>query len=361
MKIPFLPPQASTSAQAVDRIFLVLLLLSAFFTILVAAIIIVAAVRYRRRSPDHFGTGSGGNTKLEWGGMAFLGVLSLGMFLWAGGSYINMFNPPPNAEPVFITGRMWMWKAQHQNGQKEINAVHLQVNKDYKLIMTSEDVIHDFYVPAFRIHTDVVPGRYTTQWFRPTEVGTYRLFCSQYCGTGHAVMVGDIIVMSEADFQAWSGGGGAPAAGAGGTPGAGGAGGGATTAAAGAQLFQQSGCIGCHTGAAGAPAPSLNGVFGKQVELANGQTVVADENYIRESILNPSAQVVKGFQPIMPSYQGRLSTEEVFALVTYIQSLGDGGGGAAAPGATVPVGTSAPGGATGGVGATPAATRTPGS
>ena len=208
MQLPFLPPQGSVNAQNVDMIFLALLLVSLFFIALVAGIIIVAAVRYRRRSRDEFGRGRGGNPKLEWGGMAFLGVLSLGMFLWAGGSYINAFNPPPDAEPVFVTGRMWMWKSQHQNGQREINTLHLQVNKPYKLIMTSEDVIHDFYVPAFRIHTDVVPGRYTTQWFTPDQVGTYRLFCSQYCGTGHAFMTGEIIVMTEADYQAWSGGGG---------------------------------------------------------------------------------------------------------------------------------------------------------
>ena len=236
------------------------------------------------------------------------------MFLWAGGSYINASNPPPDAEPIFITGRMWMWKAEHQNGQREINTLHLQVNKPYKLVMTSEDVIHDFYVPAFRIHTDVLPGRYTTQWFTPTEVGTYHLFCSQYCGTGHALMGGDVIVQTEADYQKWSGGG---------TQ--------ATTAETGAQLFQQSGCIACHSGAAGAPAPDLVGVFGSQVQLADGQTVTANEDYIRESILNPTAKVVKGFQPIMPSYQGRLTEAEVFAMVAYIKSLGTTGGGASAP------------------------------
>jgi cytochrome c oxidase subunit II len=350
MQLPFLPPQGSVNAQTVDQIFLALLLLSVFFTALVAAIIIVAAIRYRRRSREEFGRGGGGNPKLEWGGMAFLGVLSLGMFLWAGGAYINTFNPPPDAEPVFVTGRMWMWKAQHQNGQREINTLHLQVGKPYKLIMTSEDVIHDFYVPAFRIHTDVVPGRYTTQWFTPSQVGTYKLLCSQYCGTGHAFMEGEVIVMSEADYQAWSGGGGTN-----------------SVASAGAQLFQQSGCTGCHTGQPNAPGPNLNGVFGTQVQLANGQTTVANEDYIRESILNPSAKVVEGFQPIMPSYQGRLSNDEINALVAYIQSLG--GQGAQGPntqaGTAVPAtsGTPASGesGSAGGAGATPAATRTPGS
>ena len=330
MQFPFLPPQASTSAEAVDRIFLALLLLTIFFLVLVAGIIIVAGVRFRRRSRDEFGRGSGGNPKLEWGGMAVLGVLSLGMFLWAGGTYINMFNPPPEAETIFITGRMWMWKAQHQNGVREQNTVHLQVDKTVKLVMTSEDVIHDFYVPAFRIHTDVVPGRYTTQWFKPTKTGTFRLFCSQYCGTGHSVMVGDIIVMSEADYQAWAGGGGQASGGG-----------------AGEQLFQQSGCTGCHTGAQGAPGPALAGLFGEQVELADGQTVVADENYLQESILEPQVKVVKGYQPIMPSYKGRLTDEEVFALVTYIESLGTQGGAPSAAGTpqatgAAPAGTATP-------------------
>ena len=335
MRFPFLPPQASTSAQAVDQIFLALLALTIFFIALVAAIIIVAAVRYRRRSREELGRGGGGNPKLEWGGMAFLGVLSLGMFLWAGGAYINTFNPPPDAEPVYITGRMWMWKAQHPNGVREQNMLHLQVDKTVKLVMTSEDVIHDFYVPAFRIHTDVVPGRYTTQWFRPTETGVFRLFCSQYCGTGHAMMTGDIVVLSEADYQAWAAGGG---------------GGQATGANAGEQLFQQAGCVACHTGAQGAPGPQLAGRFGSQVELADGGTVTADENYLQESLLEPQAKVVKGYQPIMPSYKGRLTDEEVFTLVTYIETLGTAGNapadGSAAPTSAAPTGATPTGAAT---------------
>jgi cytochrome c oxidase subunit 2 len=218
--------------------------------------------------------------------------------------------------------------------------------------MTSEDVIHDFYVPAFRIHTDVIPGRYTTQWFTPSQVGSYRLFCSQYCGTGHSSMIGEVIVMSAADYQAWSSGGGTTGGAA------------QSPAAAGAQLFTQMGCIACHTGNAGAPAPALAGIYGKPVELSTGQTVVADENYIRESILNPSAKIVKGFQPIMPSFQGRLTTDQINALIAYIQSLGTQSGSTpAAPGAAGGVSTppppgSAAGAATpGGVGATPAVTR----
>jgi cytochrome c oxidase subunit 2 len=335
-------------AADVDRIFLVLLLLTVFFTVLVTALIVAAAVRYRRRSREQIGRTLPANARLEWGGMAFLGVLSLGMFLWAGGTYVRMYTPPPDAETILVTGRMWMWKAQHQNGIREQNTLHVEVNKPVKLIMTSEDVIHSFYVPAFRIHTDLLPGRYTSQWFTPTKVGTYRLMCSEYCGTGHSVMGGNVIVMNAEDFQAWIGGGGA-----------------STTGAVGEQLFQQQGCVACHSGAQGAPGPAVAGLFGEAVELADGQTVIADENYLRESILNPSAKIVKGYQPIMPSYEGRLTDDQVFALVTYIESLGPRGAspseGTGAPGETgtpsgqaTPAEAGTPSGAGGQPGSTPA-------
>lgn len=318
MQLPFMPPQGSTIARDVDWIFLALLLLTLFFTGLVLTLVIVAAVRFRRRSPTELGRRLPLNPRLEWYGMAVLGVLALGMFAWAGSTYVRMFNPPPDATPVFVTGRMWMWKAQHQNGLREQNTLHVEVNKPVKLIMTSEDVIHSFYVPAFRIHTDLLPGRYTTQWFTPSKVGTYRLMCSEYCGTGHGVMGGEVVVMNSEDFQAFMGGGG----------------GGTDTVAAGEQLYQQQGCIACHSGAEGAPGPGLAGLFGTEEQLTGGQTVLVDENYLSESILNPSAKIVEGYQPIMPSYEGRLTEEQVFALVNYIQSLGEGGGATTLPGAT---------------------------
>jgi cytochrome c oxidase subunit 2 len=242
---------------------------------------------------------------VECGGRAFLTLLAMGMFFWAGATYIHLFDPPANATPVFVTGKQWMWKVQHETGQREINSLHLPVGHPVKLIMTSEDVIHDFYVPAFRIHTDVLPDRYTTQWFLPTQIGTYHLFCSQYCGTAHSQMIGDIVVMSPSDFQAWLAGG--PQQ---------------TPAQAGALLFQQLGCDACHRPDSATRAPQLAGLFGQPVHLDNGQTVTADENYIRESILNPSAKIVAGYQNYMPSFQGRVNEEELFDLVSYIQSLG---------------------------------------
>ena len=200
-----------------------------------------------------------------------------------------------------------MWKAQHQTGQREINTLHVPVGQDIKLVMTSEDVIHSFYVPAFRIKVDVLPDRYSTLWFKATEIGTYHLFCAEYCGTGHSLMRGDIIVMTGADYQAWLAGG--PQQ---------------SPAQQGAQLFQQLGCDACHRSDSLARAPSLAGLYGQPVHLSNGQTITADDNYIRESILNPSAKVVQGFQPIMPSFQGRVSEQELFNLIAFIQSLNKG-------------------------------------
>ncbi len=316
MQLPFLPPEASTSAQQVDLILLALLVLSALFVAVVFLLVVVAAFRFRRRSPTEFGRNTTGSGLIEWGGIGFLGVLSMGMFFWAAITYIHMFNPPPNAETIFITGKQWMWKAQHMTGQREINTLHIPIGQPIKLVMTSEDVIHDFFVPAFRVHTDVLPGRYTTEWFTPTQTGTFRLLCSQYCGTGHALMTGDIIVMSGADYQAWLAGGPQQSA-----------------AQIGARLFQDSGCDACHRSDSLARAPNLVGLFGSPVRLSNGQVVIADDSYIRESILNPTAKVVEGFQPIMPSFQGRLNEEQVFDLVAYIQSLGSAGA-APSPGGT---------------------------
>jgi cytochrome c oxidase subunit II len=315
MQIPFLPTEASTGAVAVDQVFLVLLALGGFFTLLIAAMIVIFAVRFRsgarvRRVPIK------GTTRLEMGGIGFLAILSLGMFFWAGATYVNMFKAPPNAMTIFVTGKQWMWKAQQPTGQREINTLHIPTGRPIRLLLTSEDVIHDFFVPAFRLKTDVVPGRYSSMWFEATQPGTYHLFCSQYCGTGHSLMVGDIIVQTPAEYQAWLAGG--PQQ---------------SPADQGARLFQDLGCNACHRSDSLARAPNLVGLFGQPVRLSNGQTVTADENYIRESILNPTAKVVQGYQPIMPSFQGRVTEEQLFALLAYIQSLGNqpGAGGTPQP------------------------------
>ncbi|HEX9115216.1 MAG TPA: cytochrome c oxidase subunit II, partial [Anaerolineae bacterium] len=332
-QIPLLPPEASTSALQSDRVFLALLALALFFIAVIAFLILYFGIRYRRRSPDEVGKAPHASTTIEWVGMGGLMVLALGMYFWAGGIYADIFRPPPNALPIYVTGKQWMWKVQQPTGQREINTMHVPAGQPIKLVMTSEDVIHDFYVPAFRIKADVLPGRYATLWFQPTQPGTYHLFCSQYCGVAHSLMVGDVIVMSPADYQTWLQGG--PQQ---------------SPAQIGAGLFQQLGCNACHVPGSAARAPNLAGLFGSQVHLNNGQTVVADENYIRESILSPSAKIVAGYQPIMPSFQGRVSEDQLFDLIAYIQSLGSQGPSGAPPAAVTgqpaPAGvaTAAPGG-----------------
>jgi cytochrome c oxidase subunit 2 len=198
-----------------------------------------------------------------------------------------------------------MWKLQHEEGQREINQLHIPVGKDIKLIMTSQDVIHSFYVPAFRIKQDVLPGRYTTAWFRATKAGTYHLFCAEYCGTQHSGMVGSVVVMEPAEYQAWLSGGGATQ----------------SLAQTGEAMFQQLGCSTCHRTDTQGRGPNLTGLYGKKVMLADGRTVVADENYIRESILVPGAKIVSGFQPVMPVFQGLVTEEQLNSLIAYVKSL----------------------------------------
>jgi len=202
-----------------------------------------------------------------------------------------------------------MWKFEHMEGQREINELHVPLGRDVKMIMTSQDVIHSFYVPAFRIKQDVLPGRYTVAWFRPTKPGTYHLFCAEYCGTSHSGMVGSVVVMEPKDYEAWMGGGGSQ-----------------PLAVTGQQLFTQLGCVTCHRQDAQGRGPNLVGIYNKPVLLEDGRTVIADENYIRESILQPGAKIVNGYKPIMPTFQGQISDEQLNALVAYVKSLSQSSG-----------------------------------
>jgi cytochrome c oxidase subunit II len=203
-----------------------------------------------------------------------------------------------------VVAKQWMWKIEHAEGQREINELHVPVGRDVKLIMTSQDVIHSFYIPAFRIKQDVLPGRYTVEWFRATKPGVYHLFCAEYCGTLHSGMVGDIVVQEPAQYEAWINGN--PTG---------------PLSAAGEKIFAELGCSTCHRNDTPGRGPDLQGVFGKPVQLEDGRTVNADENYLRECILDPGSKRVKGFQPIMPTFQGLVSEEQVNALVAYIKSI----------------------------------------
>jgi cytochrome c oxidase subunit 2 len=312
---PLFPEQASTMAARVDALLLFLVLVTAFFVTLIATCILVFMVKYRRRSADERPAPVHMSIWLEIAWTAIPLVLVMVMFFWGATLYASLRRPPDDAIPISVVGRQWMWKMQHLEGKREINELHVPVGRPVKITMTSEDVIHGFFVPAFRIKQDAVPGMYTTTWFEATRPGTYQLFCSAYCGTLHSGMIGRIIVMEPRDFEAWLGG-----AAAGAMP----------VAAAGEALFQSSGCQSCHQ--PGGQGPVLAAVFGSRVKLANGTTVVADEGYLRESILNPQAKIVAGYGPIMPTYQGLLGEEDVLKLIAYIKSL--------APPATAGGGTS---------------------
>ena len=228
------------------------------------------------------------------------------MFTWGAAVFFKMSRPPADAIPINVVGKQWMWKLQHMEGQREINELHIPVGRAVKLTMTSEDVIHSFFVPAFRTKQDVVPGRYSTTWFQPTKPGKYHLFCAEFCGNRHSAMIGWVYVMEPQDYQNWLSGG-APTG---------------SLADSGQKLFQDLACANCHKPDGSGRCPSLAGLLGSTVQLAGGGTVKADEAYIRESILQPSAKVVAGYQPVMPTFQGLVTEEGVLQLVEYIKSLG---------------------------------------
>ncbi len=311
--LPLFPVRGSSMAGHVDALYFALVAMAAFFTFLVSAVILYFAIRYRKeRNPQP--TQIHGSTALEllWTGIP-LGIVMV-IFVWSAVIFFMQTRPPKDSMEVYLVGKQWMWKFQHTEGQREINELHVPVGRDVRMIMTSQDVIHSFYVPAFRIKADVLPGRYTSTWFRATEPGRYHLFCAEYCGTQHSGMIGEIVVMNVADYEKWS------------TSGVDG-----SLASAGEKSFQQYGCSMCHRTDAAGRGPNLVGVFSHPVLLDDGRTVTADESYIRESILNPGAKIASGFKNIMPTFQGQLSEEEVIGLVAYIKALGNGTAGAPIP------------------------------
>jgi cytochrome c oxidase subunit 2 len=303
--LPFFPVEASNIAANVDALFAFILITSVFFTVLVAALILFAALKYHRKSPGEVGNTVEGNLPMEIGWTLIPLIIAIGMFAWGAVVYVNFRTAPKDTLDIYVIGKQWMWKAQQPNGRKEINELHVPVGRNIKLIMGSEDVIHDFFVPAFRVKMDVVPGRYNTLWFHPTVVGKYHFYCSQYCGTNHALMGGWVTVQDPADYAAWLSG----------------ESGDVNPVSAGEKLFTSLACTTCHVGNGTGRGPSMNGVFGAKVLFADGSTGTADETYIRESILQPKAKVVAGFQPVMPTFQGLVTEEQVQNLTAYIKSL----------------------------------------
>ncbi len=318
------PRTASTVAGQVDALFYFLVGVSVFFAGLIFLLIIVFAIKYRRRSPDEQPKPIHGNLALELIWTIIPLGLTLVMFVWGAWLFVTLSKPPADALEVYVVAKQWMWKYQHPEGKREIDELHIPVGRPVTLTMTSEDVIHSFFIPAFRVKMDILPGRYTNVWFQATKVGEYQQYCTQYCGTGHAGMLSKIIVMEPAAYEKWLRGSdttgppatpaatpGAPAA----TPQA------ASMATQGEQLFSQFGCNACHLPSGKGPGPSLLGVYGKPVKLTSGETITADETYLREHILTPGKKVVAGYPPIMPTFKGRISEEQLVQLIAYIKSL----------------------------------------
>jgi cytochrome c oxidase subunit 2 len=305
-QLPIYPEQASNFAPQVDSLMTFLILASAFFTIVITAAIIFCFLKYHRKGKNEIGAPIHGDMRLEITWIIVPFILAMGMFVWGAAVYVDYRHAPQDTLDIYMVGKQWMWKAQQPNGRREINELHVPVGRDVKLILASEDVIHDFFVPAFRVKMDVVPGHYNTMWFRPTRTGRYHFFCSQYCGTNHAVMGGWVTVMEPSDYAAWLSGS---------------TGEDVNPVVAGEKLFAEKACSTCHLSNGTGRAPSLNGVYGGSVHLADGSNVTADDAYIRESILVPTAKIVAGYQPLMPAFQGQLTEEQIMSLTAYIKSL----------------------------------------
>jgi len=303
MNFPLIPEQASTFAPNIDLMFYTLTAFVGLFTVGITVVLIGLGLKFKAepgRKSEHVE-----NLHLELLWTAIPTVIALVIFAWGAILYFDYRNVPENTLDISVIGKQWMWKVQHPNGRREVNELHVPVNKPVKLIMTSQDVIHSFYIPAFRVKQDVLPARYTDMWFEATKVGTYPLFCAEYCGTEHSTMGGTVTVMEQDAYQEWLQGG---------PP--------LTPAQAGENLFQQMGCMTCHDAGAASRGPLLDGLFGSEVTLRGGQTVIADEEYLRESIVSPSAKIVDGYAPLMPTFPN-LDDEDILSLIAYIKSLSD--------------------------------------
>jgi cytochrome c oxidase subunit 2 len=304
--IPLKPVDASTTASSVDHLYYFLTVLTLFFTVSIFSTIFYFMVKYRRRMPDERPKAIETSTALEIIWTAVPAMLCAFAFIWASSLYFQNSRPPNASMEVFVVGKQWMWHLQHPEGAREINELHVPVGVPVKLTMTSEDVIHDFSIPVFRIKHDVIPGRYSSIWFQATKTGTYHFFCAQYCGAEHSGMIGWVYVMSPTDYASWLSGGSK----------------GESMAQAGERLFTQLGCITCHVADGTGRGPVLQGLFGHPVKLRSGETRVVDETYIRQAIVNPNSMPLPNYPPIMPTFQGQVNEEQVLQLIAYVKSLG---------------------------------------
>lgn len=298
------PPEASKIAPQMDALYFFMVLVSLIGLTIVILLITAFSIMYRQQKHP-IPVQIEGSTMLE----ATWTIIPLGLFLimfvWGALIYFRVYTPPANAMNIYVVGKQWMWKAEHPGGQHEINSLHIPTGRAIQLTLISQDVFHSFSIPAFRVKREAIPGRYTTVWFEATTPGTYHLFCTQYCGTDHSHMIGDIVVLTPDDYKRWL---------ASSTSGA-------SLAQNGERLFASLSCTACHNARPDARGPNLANVYGSKLILANGQSQLADEAFLRDAILNPSQHVTQGFAPIMPTYQGQVSEDGVIALVEYIKQL----------------------------------------
>jgi cytochrome c oxidase subunit II len=303
---PLKPADASTKAASVDHLYYFLTVLTLFFTVTIFSTIFYFMIKYRRRNPGERPKDIPTPAILEVTWFVIPALICAGIFMWSSSLYISNSRPPNASMEIFVVGKQWMWHLQHPEGPREINELHVPLGVPVKLTMTSEDVIHDFSIPAFRIKHDVLPGRYYSIWFQATELGTYHFYCAQYCGAQHSGMLGWVYVMSPADYANWLSGG------AKNEP----------MALTGERLFTQFGCITCHIADGTGRGPVLEGLYGHPVKLRTGETRVADETFIRQAIVNPNSMPIPNYTPIMPTFQGQINEEQVLQLIAYIKSLG---------------------------------------
>ncbi|HEY0306525.1 MAG TPA: cytochrome c oxidase subunit II [Acidobacteriaceae bacterium] len=298
------PAEASTIAPYADALYFFLLLMTLVGTVIVAILLVTFSLRYRAEK-NPVATQIEGSTLLEATWTIIPLAIFLVCFVWGALLYFRIYSPPANSMNIYVVGKQWMWKAEHPGGQHEINALHVPMGKPVQLTMISQDVFHSFSVPDFRVKREVIPGRYTTVWFNATTPGTYHIFCTQYCGTLHSGMIGEVTVMTPSDYEKWTQESTS----------------GMSLAQNGERIFASMGCNACHNGTAAARGPNLAGVYGSKMQLTDGRQVLVDDAYLRDAILNPSQHVTAGYAPIMPTYQGQISEEGLIDLIEYLKNL----------------------------------------
>jgi cytochrome c oxidase subunit 2 len=302
--IPIFPEQASVFAKDVDALYFFLIATCAFFAIGVSVAVVVLGIKYRRRHDGQIGARIEGNLPMELLWTVIPTIIAMFMFGWGASVFFHIRRPPAEAMHVYAVGKQWMWKFQHLEGQREINELHIPAGQPIKVTISSEDVLHSLYFPSFRTKIDAIPGRYTELWFEAQKPGVYHIFCAEYCGTNHSGMIGNVTVLEPAQYQAWLQGGGMEG----------------SLAERGAKLFNDLACSTCHLDTGQGRGPSLKDIVGTTVELQDGSKVLVDEGYLRESILTSQAKIVKGFQPLMPTFQGLISEENLVALIEHVKS-----------------------------------------